>query len=132
MVKIVRGIDIQPLLGAFASFEEAMGQVTSDLTRDGTIQRFEYTFELAWKTMKRVLRAKGSEVNQPRDVFREAAADQLIADPLAWFDFLEKRNKSTQIYKRAVAEEVFRAMSPFHGAMKDFIGRMENHPDPKQ
>ena len=81
MVKIVCGIDIQPLLDAFASFEEAMGQVTSDLTRDGTIQRFEYTFELAWKTMKRVLRAKGSEVNQPRDVFREAAADQLIADP---------------------------------------------------
>lgn len=126
MAKFILNIDVEPLLLAHNSFEDALTQVSTDLTRDGAIQRFEYTFELAWKTMKRILRAKGSEVNHPRDVFREAAAEQLIADPAPWFDLLEKRNKSTHIYKRDVAEEVYAAMPKFSMTMKDFLVRLDS------
>lgn len=124
MARIIDGIDIEPLLLANRSFSDAMGQVVNDLTRDGAIQRFEYTFELAWKTMKRLLRAKGSEVNHPRDVFREAAAEGYIADPSPWFSFLEKRNKSTHIYKREVADEVFSVLPGFSTEMADFLKRI--------
>jgi nucleotidyltransferase substrate binding protein (TIGR01987 family) len=124
LTKFILSIDVEPLLLAHQSFIEALSQVTTELTRDGAIQRFEYTFELAWKTMKRLLRAKGSEVNHPRDVFREAAADHLIFNPSAWFVFLEKRNKSTHIYKKEVAEEVFAEMPNFAVAMNDFITRL--------
>lgn len=65
-----------------------------------------------------------SEVNHPRDVFREAAADHLISDPSTWFVFLEKRNKSTLIYKREIAEEVFAEVPNFVIAMKDFITKL--------
>jgi len=122
--KFIQEIDIEPMLMAHQSFLDAMGQVTNDLARDGAIQRFEYTFELAWKTMKRLLRAKGSEVNHPRDVFREAAAEGYINDPKPWFIFLEKRNKSTHIYKREVAEEVFSVLPDFTIAMRDFLARI--------
>jgi nucleotidyltransferase substrate binding protein (TIGR01987 family) len=74
--------------------------------------------------MKRLLRAKGSDVNHPRDVFREAAADHLISDPSPWFVFLEMRNKSTHIYKREVVEEVFAEMPNFVIAMNDFITKL--------
>lgn len=117
-------IDIQPLLNASASFIEAMGQVNSDLTRDGAIQRFEYTFELCWKTMKRLLRSKGSSVNHPKDVFREAAADGLIEDVSAWFDFLEARNRTTHIYKQAVAEEVFAVLPRFKVQLEKFLAKI--------
>jgi hypothetical protein len=47
-MKLIAGeIDIDPLLKASNSFRSALTQVTSDLTRDGAIQRFEYTFELS-------------------------------------------------------------------------------------
>lgn len=117
-------IDIQPLLDASDSFIEAMGQVNSDLTRDGAIQRFEYTFELCWKTMKRVLRAKGSSVNHPKDVFREAAAEGLISDVTAWFTHLEARNRTTHIYKRSVAEEVFAVLPHFRVDLEKFLTKL--------
>jgi nucleotidyltransferase substrate binding protein (TIGR01987 family) len=118
------GIDIGPLLKASRSFQESLTQVTSDLTRDGAIQRFKYTFELCWKTMRRLLRAKGADVNFPKDVFREAAADHLINDPQAWFGFLEKRHKTTQIYKEEVAKEVFDELSKFNKALQEFLGAL--------
>lgn len=123
-MKIVSGIDIEPLLNAARSFQESLTQVNSDLTRDGAIQRFEYTFELCRKTMRRILRSKGSEVNHPKDVFREAAAEKLIHDPVAWFGFLEKRNKTTHIYKQEVAQEVFATLPIFDKDLKYFLSQL--------
>lgn len=47
-------LDFTALLNAQKLFEVGLAEVNSELTRDGAIQRFEFTFELAWKTMKRV------------------------------------------------------------------------------
>jgi nucleotidyltransferase substrate binding protein (TIGR01987 family) len=121
---ILGNIDIQPLLDASTSFIESLDQVNSDLTRDGAIQRFEYTFELCWKTMKRLLRSKGSNVNHPKDVFREAAAEGLISDVTSWFEYLEARNRTTHIYKRAVAEEVFAVLPRFKTELEKFLTKI--------
>lgn len=120
-MRLIQGIDVNPLLKAAHSFYDALSRVNDDLTRDGAIQRFEYTFELCWKTMKRLLRQKGSEVNHPRDVFREAAAESMIGDPQVWFGFLEKRNKTTHIYKEEVAEEVFGGLPSFKTELEAFL-----------
>jgi nucleotidyltransferase substrate binding protein (TIGR01987 family) len=125
-MKLVNDIDIEPLLKAAASFFEALGDVKSDLTRDGAIQRFEYTFELCWKTMKRILRSKGSQVNHPKDVFREAAQERMIKDPSPWFEFLECRNKTTHIYNQKVAQEVFSHMKGFSEHAKEFLEHLES------
>ncbi len=106
-VRILGNIVITPLLLARDRFNEAITNIADDLDRDGAIQRFEYCFELVWKTLKRILDHKGILVNaNPRDIFRYAAKESLISDPLPWFDFLEKRNKTSHMYKEEVAVEI--------------------------
>ena len=51
---------------------------------DGTIQRFEFTFELAWKLAKLVLNYNGIEVDTPRLVVKEAFKAKLIKDGDGW------------------------------------------------
>lgn len=100
-------------------------RVTDDLTRDGAIQRFEYSLELAWKTMKRILNLKGSNVSFPKDVFREAAKANLIDQPDLWFEFIEKRNKTSHIYNESVANEVFAVLARFSVELTKFIERID-------
>ncbi|MBI2092107.1 MAG: nucleotidyltransferase substrate binding protein [Deltaproteobacteria bacterium] len=67
----------------------------NELERDGAIQRFEYTFELAWKMIRKALLAMGrAEVSSsPRPIFRDALEEGLIEDIKNWFAFLEARNR---------------------------------------
>ena len=79
---IFETINISPLLKAYKSFKKGLEKVSSELERDGVIQRFEFTYELTWKILKKILSFKGINANNPRDVFREAAKQGLIDDPL--------------------------------------------------
>ncbi|MYA32861.1 MAG: nucleotidyltransferase [Gemmatimonadales bacterium] len=97
--------------GAFTLFREAASRdpaSLSDLEREGLIQRFEYTFELAWKTLKDRLEHDGVQVATvtPRNVIREAFAAGMIADGQGWLDMLTDRNAMAQKYDRAVFEAV--------------------------
>lgn len=107
----------------FNSFEEALKTLQdavkappkNDLERDGVIQRFEYTFEMAWKAIRSFLFAAGrAEVsNSPKPLLRDALEENLIHDIKTWFDFLEARNNSTHDYSRLKAEAVFRLAQAF-------------------
>ena len=66
--------------------------------RDAVIQRFEYTYELAWKSLKRVLEeaaASSEEIDYLsfKDLIRRGAESGMIQDPQEWFAFRESRNK---------------------------------------
>ena len=123
---ILGKIDIAALLAAQKSFDDALPNLHhSLLERDGAIQRFEYTFELAWKTMKRILQFKGSTSQLPRDVIRDAAANGLIDNPVVWFEFLEKRNKTSHIYEESVANEVASVLPIFHTELESFTQRIK-------
>ena len=56
------------------------------LEKEGLIQRFEYTFELAWKTLKDYLEGKGVEALYPRDVIKEAFRSGLVTDGDVWME----------------------------------------------
>lgn len=77
----------------------------SMLEKEGVIQRFEYSFELAWKTLKDFLEEGGVEITPltPRQVIKEAAAARLLPDAKAWIDMLDHRNLLSHNYD----EEVF-------------------------
>ena len=47
----------------------------SDIILDGSIQRFEFTFELAWKLLRDILDYKGIKANNPRDAIKESYRD---------------------------------------------------------
>jgi len=97
----------------FQNFERAFQQLTaavvridelSDLEKEGLIQRFEYSFELAWKTLKDFLESQDVIARFPRDVVRQAFHYELIVDGDIWMDMLEKRNLMAHTYN----EENFR------------------------
>lgn len=71
----------------------------------GLIQCFEYTFELAWKTMKDYLEQEGFEVKSPRSAIQTAFQTELIKDGHLWLDALNKRNLMAHTYDEEVAKE---------------------------
>lgn len=77
------------------------------LSRDGVIQRFEFTFELAWKTLKAVFEDEGlTGLNSPKTVLREGFAAELIKDEELWLAMLSDRNSTTHLYSEQLAIEI--------------------------
>ena len=79
-----------------------------DLYLNATIQRFEFTFELAWKLMKAVLEYEGIEATSPRSSIREAWKQHLIGDAEKWLDMQVKRNLSSHTYNEETAQDIYR------------------------
>ncbi len=78
----------------------------SRLEQEGVTQRFEYTSELAWKTIKDFLLFKGVNVRPfPRDVIKQAFATEIITDGNLWIIMLEERNKLTHRYDEAMLDK---------------------------
>lgn len=79
----------------------------NDLLRDGLIQRFEFTFELAWKTLKVCFEDEGLiGINSPKAVLREAFSAGLIDNEELWLSMLNDRNSSSHIYSETRAVEI--------------------------
>lgn len=78
-----------------------------DLYLDGTIQRFEFVFELSWKLMKNYLEYIGIEVNSPRMTFREAFKSNIIEDASKWIKMMEDRNRTSHTYNEDTAWEIY-------------------------
>jgi len=93
---------------AFKQLDEAIKVYPnlSDLEKEGLVQRFEYTFELAWKTLKDYLESKGVIVSFPRDVIKEAFAAQVVEDGEVWLEMLSSRNQMAHIYEEVVFKQV--------------------------
>lgn len=86
----------------------------NDRERDGAIQRFEYCFELCWKTAQKVLKNAGVEAASPKSVIRELGRQGFIDDVERWLDLLENRNLTAHTYDPVHAERVFRAAGVFY------------------
>lgn len=78
------------------------------LEREGLIQRFEYTWELAWKTLRDYLDFQGVILDSvtPRSVIRAAFAANIISRGDKWMEALDARNKMSHTYNFSVFEEV--------------------------
>jgi len=74
-----------------------------DLIRMAVIKAFEMTFELSWKTMKDYLQYNGIEVKLPREVIKQAFANDVIVDGQMWIDMLEDRNLMAHAYDESLA-----------------------------
>lgn len=100
-----------------AAFMAAQEEVVRDAIRAGTIQHFEFTYELAWKFIRRQLEAELGRAAVDgiarRELFRLAAAQRLIEDVEVWFRFHQAHNETSQTYNRAVAARVYGASLGF-------------------
>ena len=96
---------------AFSLLREALANgadALSDLEREGVVQRFEYTFELAWNTLKDRMEYDGLILPSvtPRAVIRQAFQAKLIADGDVWIDMLNDRNLMSHRYDFATFRRV--------------------------
>ena len=84
----------------------------SDLEQEGIIQRFEYSYELAWKTMKDYLEESGITLDPttPRAVIKEAFATKIIQDGQVWIDMMLHRNLLSHNYDFSKFKEVLEAV----------------------
>lgn len=83
---------------AVARLEEACAQPESSFLRDSVIQRFEFSWELAWKMLKRRLAVLGVEALNPRDVISQSLQSGLIQDGNAWTAAQHHRNMTSHTY----------------------------------
>lgn len=118
----------------FSNYEKATSQLTEFIEKgelnkfelQGLIQCFEYTFELAWKTMKDYLEEEGFEVKSPRATMQTAFQTELILDGHAWIDALEKRNLMAHTYNEEFvheAEELIR--KKYYPAIKELYDKLK-------
>jgi nucleotidyltransferase substrate binding protein (TIGR01987 family) len=88
---------------------EALSQqrALSRLENQGLIQSFEFTYELAWNTLRDYLVFQGiPDLNGSRDTSREAFKRQLITDGEGWMMMLTDRNRSAHTYNQATADDI--------------------------
>ncbi len=94
---------------------EALTEVDelSNLEKKGTVQRFEFTVELAWKTLKDYLEASGMVLaqNTPEYVIKQGFAANTLHDGQLWIDILDCRNRMSHTYDEAAMDEAVREMA---------------------
>jgi nucleotidyltransferase substrate binding protein (TIGR01987 family) len=101
-----------------------------ELLRDGAIQCFQYSYELAWKSLKRVLEAEAASPEELdalpfRDLIRLGAEKGIVNSPEEWFSFREERNISSHTYDEAKAVAVYAMVKRFVPAALILLERLE-------
>jgi nucleotidyltransferase substrate binding protein (TIGR01987 family) len=82
--------------------KEGFGDIYLDLT----IKRFEFSYEMAWRALKRYLEFLGFEPKNPRVVFKEGYAQGILKDENIWLNMIEHRNISSHIYDEYEIQEI--------------------------
>jgi len=102
--------------------------VLDEMIKEGLIQRFEYTHELALNVMKDYAEYQGnSTVGGSRDATREAFQLKLISDGHIWMDMIVSRNKTSHTYNEEIADEIyFKILDNYFPAILEFNKNMEN------
>jgi len=92
---------------AVARLEEAVKQPDDNpLLVDGTIQRFEFAWEVVWKTLKRALLEEGIETRTPREALEGAYQAGWLRDEVVWLAMMKDRNDTSHAYDEAMARKI--------------------------
>lgn len=107
--------------------DEEWGDVLDEIIKEGLIQRFEYTHELAWNVMKDYATYQGNpNIGGSRDATREAFQLKLFSDGKTWMDMIGSRNKTSHTYNEETADEIYsKILHEFYPAFLEFRNNME-------
>lgn len=132
-------INLTPLTQAAAALERAIAVVRQaeldgtpanvrEVLQGGLIQSFEFTYELAWKTIRRVL---GEELGAMtvdglarRELFRLAHQQLLLSDVERWMDYHQARNLTSHVYDQALASSIAVTAMAFYGDADELLDRL--------
>ena len=101
--------------------EAGFGDVYLDLV----VKRFEFTFEMSWKALKRYLSFLGIESKSPRMVFKDAYAQEILTNEAIWLDMIEQRNLSSHVYNEFEIKGILSKIEAYQNAFISLRDAME-------
>lgn len=106
---------------------EEFGLIQIDLIKQGLIQSFEFTHELAWNVIKDYVHYQGNQsVRGSRDATREGFSMGLIEDGDVWMEMIRSRNQTSHTYDEETADEIFnKIINDYLAAFVSFKEKME-------
>ena len=119
MILEVLQLKIDDLEKSLARLNEVLQEKKNIIIRDASIQRFEFTFELFWKILKKILAYEGEESTTPRDTIAKAYRYKLINDQNIWIEMMDNRNKTSHMYDENTAEFVYSKIIQYYPIMFD-------------
>lgn len=120
---------------AYNQLQKAVKQESlSELEREGLIQRFEYTYELAWNTLKDYLENQGvTDIIGSKDAIRFAFQNGLIDNGEVWMQMVKSRSLTSHTYNEQTADEIAEAVKDkYFDAISKLISRLEAEATGKQ
>ena len=102
-------------------------EILDEIVKEGLIQRFEYTHELAWNVMKDFLLEVGDiKIYGSKDATKEAFKSELILDGDTWMEMIKSRNKTSHTYNKETANEIYtKIINEYHSAFLILQSTME-------
>jgi nucleotidyltransferase substrate binding protein (TIGR01987 family) len=112
---------------ALQRLAEALQEPESNpLAIDGTIQRFEFVYELFWKTFKSLLEIEGIETNTPKEALQQAYQAKWLSDQSVWLQMMKDRNETSHLYDKTSAEKIYHHIKDYFPELQrtvDFLNR---------
>ena len=111
----------------FNEEESLDDEILDEMIKEGLIQRFEYTHELAWNVMKDYAEYQGNpNIGGSRDASREAFQLKLVTNGHIWMDMITSRNKTSHTYNEETAQEIYsKILKEYYPAFIEFKNTME-------
>jgi nucleotidyltransferase substrate binding protein (TIGR01987 family) len=132
-------LDLTALRDALVALEKSLGYLSSDLARDpglreqfraASIQAFEFTYEVAYKMLKRQLEAMSASPGDLEQMtfmqlVRTGFEAGLVADVGRFQDYRSKRNITSHAYNQAKAEEIVSVLGDFASDVRFLLAELE-------
>ena len=120
-------------LGLLTDFEKALVQLKEALSlpaennviKAGCIQYFEFSFELAWKTIKRIAGDEGlADCNSPKSALKAAFSNGWVDAEEVWLEMLSSRNKMSHTYSAEDALDIFDKLPAYADALQQLVKKL--------
>ena len=102
---------LQDFENAFMKLKEGTQKENpDDLEIDGVLQRFEFTFELAWKTLKDYMEYQGfsNKIGSPMEIIQQAFKHGIIEDGETWIKMMLSRNALSHLYNKNTSRKIYK------------------------
>lgn len=112
------------LAAALGRLAEVLNTPQNDIARDAAIQRFEFCFELAWKSIQEKAREEGLDCQSPKSCLQLAFKNGWLDDEQGWLAMLQDRNQTTHTYDEALAQAVFGRLSNYLPLFRGLLSKL--------
>ncbi len=119
----------EDLIKAYNKLEEALTEECTEIVIDGILHRFEFTFELAWKTIKDYLDYMGisEKTGSPREVIQQGFKQGIIDDGEKWIDMMLSRNQLSHLYNQDISRQIYNNIkNEYIKLLRALIKKLEN------